>query len=205
MKKDENITCIIPAIVKDYQWSHDVLLRYIHNLPVTRVVFIGPEELEALVAEDRFAGPEISYLNEEDILGRDRVLAAYEKRKRELTAADPSLRCSSFGWYYQQFIKMAYHRICKESYYLCWDMDTIPLKKIDLFNESGQPWLDVKKEFHESYFQTIQNLFGFGKQIEKSFISEHMLFSTEYMGDMIDEIMGITKGTEIFTTGFSAA
>ena len=189
MEKTDKVSCIIPAIVRDYEWSHDVLLRYIHNLPVKRVVFVGPKELEALVKDERSVNVDLDYVNEEDILDRKLVLAAYEKRKQELAEKDPSLTGSSFGWYYQQFIKMAYHRLSDEPYYLCWDMDTIPLRKIELFNESGQPWLDIKKEFHESYFRTIQNLFGFGKQIEKSFISEHMLFNTKYMGEMINEIM----------------
>ena len=189
MRIQEKVSCVIPAIVKDYQWSHEVLLQYIHHLPVSRVIFIGPEDLRPLVENDRSINVDVEFINEGDILDRERVHSAYEKRKQELTEENPSQANSSFGWYYQQFIKMAFCRLCEDAYYLCWDMDTIPLRKIALFNENDQPWLDVKKEFHESYFRTINNLFGFGKQIAKSFISEHMLFNTKYMGEMIDEIM----------------
>ena len=35
------------------------------------------------------------------------------------------------GWYEQQFLKMSYSRICKNDYYLLWDADTIPIKKVN--------------------------------------------------------------------------
>ncbi len=38
------------------------------------------------------------------------------------------------------------------------------------------------------YFITIKKLFGIDKQIEKSFVSEHMLFNTACMKEMISEI-----------------
>ena len=86
---------------------------------------------------------------------------------------------------------MEYSKICDSEYYLSWDADTIPLKHIDMFHPSGIPYLDIKPEYMHSYFDTIGNLFGFCKVIQKSFISEHMLFSKILMTEMIDEIMAV--------------
>ena len=51
-------------------------------------------------------------------------------------------RCGSqerTGWYFQQFLKMAYAFNSKDRYYLLWDADTIPLKKISLFDVANRP------------------------------------------------------------------
>lgn len=93
------------------------------------------------------------------------------------------------GWYYQQFLKMQYSRVCENEYYLAWDGDTFPIRKIELFDEDDRPYLDWKREYHEEYFTTISKIFpGVGKVIEPSFIAEHMLFSKEIMQNMINEI-----------------
>lgn len=195
MRNKGKVCCVIPTIAQDYQWSGDVMFRYIHHLPVNRILFIGPEELKEQIDRQAEKLPckdgketEIGFIREEDILDREAVKKAYDKRKDELLTADKNMVCSSFGWYYQQFLKISYALLCEEDYYLCWDMDTIPLKPIELFHEDGRPYLDIKQEYHESYFRTIEKLFGYGKQIGKSFISEHMLFHVSFMRDMIREI-----------------
>ena len=38
------------------------------------------------------------------------------------------------GWYYQQFLKMAFSNWSKSRYYMAWDADTIPLRKKEMFN-----------------------------------------------------------------------
>lgn len=92
------------------------------------------------------------------------------------------------GWYLQQFLKMAYAFVCKDDYYLVWDGDTIPVRKIELFDSEGHPFMALKEEYNKPYFDTMEKLFGFGKEREESFISEHMLIHTGYMKEMIEEI-----------------
>ncbi len=89
------------------------------------------------------------------------------------------------GWYFQQFLKLGYSLICEDEYYISWDSDTIPIRNISMF-ENGKPIFDIKTEHHQPYFDTIKELFGFDKIINGSFISEHMLFKTEYVKQMIN-------------------
>lgn len=94
------------------------------------------------------------------------------------------------GWYYQQFLKMAFSQSEYASdYYLIWDADTLPLSKIK-FEENGKLMFTAKKEYHEEYFVTIDKLFGLKKVKDYSFISEHMLIKTDIMKEIISKISG---------------
>ena len=97
------------------------------------------------------------------------------------------------GWYFQQFLKLGYSYICKKKYYLSWDSDTIPLSKLAFFESQGKPYLDVLPLVKEdkAYNYTIQNLWpdqSVKKNGEYSFITEHMMFSTEIVRKMLNEI-----------------
>ena len=84
---------------------------------------------------------------------------------------------------------MIYCRICHDKYYLIWDSDTIPIKKVSMFSNDGKPIFDVKKEYHKPYFLTLKRLFPkLGKKYNYSFISEHMIINTNLMKNMIKRI-----------------
>ena len=89
-----------------------------------------------------------------------------------------------------RFLKMQYAQICTDEYYMVWDGDTIPCKEVNMFHEeSGKPYLDMKHEYHKEYFDTMSAILpGFGKVIERSFISEHMLIKTDIMRNLIEDI-----------------
>lgn len=100
-------------------------------------------------------------------------------------------RCPSSnraGWYFQQFLKMAYAVRCEEEWYMVWDTDTIPLKNIPFFTHDKKGILDIKTEYHRPYFGTMKRLIGLDKQIRESFISEHMLINKEAMMKLIKKI-----------------
>lgn len=89
------------------------------------------------------------------------------------------------GWYFQQFLKMAYALICEQPYYLIWDADTIPLKKYNTDVLS----FDVKTEYRKAYFDTINKLFPeLSKKNKYSFIAEHMMIDVSVMKEMIYKI-----------------
>ena len=94
------------------------------------------------------------------------------------------------GWYLQQFLKMSYSFICEDAYYLIWDADTIPVREIQMFDEDGVPFFDVKEEYHRPYFTTLNKIFN--NRIKKSnpysYISDHIVIKTEYMRNLILEI-----------------
>lgn len=92
------------------------------------------------------------------------------------------------GWYFQQFLKFAFAQssYCKE-YYVSWDADTLPLAPIK-FIENDHLLFNPKNEYNPNYFKTIEHLFGYGKQVEYSFIAENMIFSREIVCKMLSEI-----------------
>lgn len=95
------------------------------------------------------------------------------------------------GWYFQQFLKMAYAMECKESYYLVWDTDTVPLRPISMINSSNEkPYFDVKTEYNRPYFTTLKKLFfpPIEKKVPYSYISEHMLINTDIMKHLVKDI-----------------
>lgn len=96
----------------------------------------------------------------------------------------------SSGWYFQQFLKMAFSQSEYASdYYLIWDADTLPLSKIK-FEENGKLLFTAKKEYHEEYFITMNKLLGLKKIKSYSFIAEHMLIKTDIMKEIISKISG---------------
>lgn len=92
------------------------------------------------------------------------------------------------GWFLQQFIKLGFSmtKYAKE-YYLTWDADTLPLSKIQYF-EGSHPRFTIKKEYHQTYFETMERLLGYGKLKDYSFIAEHMIFKVSIVREMLNEI-----------------
>ena len=181
-------TCVIPITENDYIMMRNdigIILKYTQ---ADKIVFIGAMSLKHLIEEDREKNQNISFLWEEELIPFRNVQDIYKKCYDRLYDNRTAGKISTVGWYYQQFLKLSYSLICKENYYLCWDADTIPLKSIDMINSEGKPFFDVKPELQKGYFQTINNLFGVGKMIEYSFVSEHMLFDRNLVCEMINEI-----------------
>lgn len=179
---------IIPTAAKDYSRINRDLERFFQMLPISEITFIGPASIENLVKTDaeKFSSHKIYFLNENELIPFDRFMITIQKR---IEAEGFSMQSNSRpGWYYQQFLKMAYHEICNCDYYMSWDADTIPLHPIHMFNDDHKPFFDIKLEYNPGYFKTIKNLFGFEKVIPESFISEHMLFRKDYMAELIAEI-----------------
>lgn len=88
------------------------------------------------------------------------------------------------GWYFQQFLKMAYAFCCEEDCYLLWDADTVPLRDIE-FIKDDKYILDLKSEYHKPYFTTIKKLIGIDKVLRESFICEHMIIDKDIMKELI--------------------
>ena len=162
--------------------------RLAENLPVRRILFMGNEQVGELVKESGL-GERVDFLNENDILSFSAVHEVVGDVLKELLAGQELPRGIT-GWYYQQFLKMQYAYRCKGSYYMVWDGDTIPCRKFTMFHEeSGTPFLDLKKEYHEEYFTTLSRILpGMQKCIERSFISEHMLINCDIMKHLIADI-----------------
>ena len=180
--------CVIPLISSDYERTKIHFSTILKKLCVDEVFFIGPIDLKEHISRDISIGfwnnYKIEIINENELVDLNKLKTIYDILLVESGNTYPS----SVNWYYQQFLKMSFSMICNSEYYLCWDSDTIPLRNISMFNKEGKPYLDIKKENNPVYFQTIERLFGYSKIIEKSFVSEHMLFSKSIMLEIINVI-----------------
>lgn len=196
----EKIPVIIPTITKDYIRMRDLVPeRVIEHLPASELIFIGNRELCELIDEDaliRYKDLPIRSLCEEEIISRQPVVDFITERVKQINELLlPKVRC---GWYYQQFLKMMFCRKCTDQYYMSWDMDTVPLRDIELFDDNGKPVFGLKKEYNPGYFNTIEKLLGLKKNIDGSFISEHMVFNTRYMDELILLISEKTEKKDSF-------
>lgn len=181
-KPFDAIIVITPA---DYLRVRSNLPRMISNLPSNKIIFIGSHEVGELVAEENLPS-KIGFLDENDIIPFDDVADVM----KSILSRD-SIPRGVVGWYYQQFLKMAYSFHSQNEYYLSWDGDTVPCKPFSMFDDiTEKPYFDMKYEYHEEYFNTIATLFpGMNKALKKSFISEHMLFNKNLMKEMIGAIL----------------
>lgn len=207
-KKTENIFDTLVVITpKDFVRLRSNYRRLIRWLPKGKVIFIGNTDVGELVEElkgtlksyipDKTGNnsgnaegytDRIGYINENDILPFENVHKVMEDKMQPLLKGKELPRGVT-GWYYQQFLKMEYCRKCENEYYMSWDGDTVPCRDVKMFREDGTPYLDLKHEYNELYFETMGRLIpGLKKLIDASFISEHMLFKCGIMKRLIDKI-----------------
>ncbi|MCQ2520949.1 MAG: DUF6492 family protein [Lachnospiraceae bacterium] len=149
-----------------------------------KIIVIGPFKIKKIV--DAWSIKEIVFIDEDCIfehMNYESVKDLIIKRTTDKKAYN------RVGWYFQQFLKMAYATICEETDYLVWDADTVPLKKLHTMIGDGRRVFHVKREYNKVYFDTMNRLFRGLKRCEKySFISEHMLIKKEIMNEIIDAI-----------------
>lgn len=174
---------IIPIVKKDITLIQDNIDLFLNNIGAQNIVFIGDEDLN-----QSFTGiPKVKFICENNLI-EGLTIKNIEKIKTSLVG-DPRRS----GWYFQQFLKMGYSYICKNEYYLVWDSDTIPLRRIDFFSNTGKPYLSFRdyEKYDQCYNKTIENLIWdkpIKKDNSKSFISEHMLINTSIMKKLISDI-----------------
>ena len=187
---------LIVTLPRDYVRCRASQKRLVDLLPGDQIIYVGNAEIGELVSKEVF-GSRVSSVLEDSIIPFD---AVHQIVCDILGSKDVPRGVT--GWYYQQFLKMEYARSCKKSYYMVWDGDTVPCKAFQMFDATdGRPFFDLKTEYHEPYFVTLQKIFPhMGKCLKKSFISEHMLISVEVMCQMLDEIEqnGLLNGVTFY-------
>ena len=181
-------TTIIVITPKDFPRLVGLYDRMVRNLPSERLLFVSGVGIEEELKKAHL-GNKVSFVDENELLTFDSVKECMTEHLKPLLGNEPVPR-GAIGWYYQQFLKMEYSRICEDEYYMTWDGDTIPCAPFSMFQEeSGLPYLDLKQEYHALYFETLEKILpGIRKVIGQSFISEHMLFNKRIMQNLIAKI-----------------
>lgn len=188
-KKAECFNTLIVITAKDFIRLENLYPRLYENIGYGELCFVSGKELEKILKDNANLNGKVKFINENELLSFDLVHSCMTKHLESILAGRELPRGVT-GWYYQQFLKMQYALLCEEKYYMVWDGDTIPCKKLNMFHaESGKPYFDMKHEYHAEYFETMGVLLpGFRKVIERSFISEHMLIRTDIMRNLIADI-----------------
>ena len=179
----KNLNLIVPTISQDFEkirFYFKFYKKFIEG--INKLVLIGDDKVEKLIKDNQssFKIP-LNFINENFLINVFNIKKLINLRN--INAIHRS------GWYIQQFLKMQYSKICQDEYYLIWDSDTIPVKKVKMFNNFRKPLFDVKTEYNKPYFITIKKIFPkLRKRFKYSFISEHMLIKTEIMKNLISKI-----------------
>ena len=95
------------------------------------------------------------------------------------------------GWYFQQFIKMAFSFYSHEDNYIIWDSDTVMLRPINFIDKQKKYILYYFNKYeHEPYLDIINVLLGDNNiSINNfSFISEKMIINKNIMIEIIKQI-----------------
>lgn len=169
---------VMPILKRDWPAAERGLPYVLQNLPLRRLVVLSAPDILPLLPKD-----ERIVFMDENTLCEGLTLAAVKGAIYRRICTDKRA-----GWYFQQFLKLAYARVCGDPAYITWDADTIPLRPIGYRNAAGQYLFTLKEEYHTPYFDTIRTLFGLEKQCPESFIAENMIFDAALVREMLGEI-----------------
>ena len=186
MKSDnsKSFVLIMPIKASDWKSARKSIPLIKKNLKPSKIILISSSELKKDLPKDK----DILFIDE----GRMIPGMTLSKVKKVLEKAGGNPQCA--WWYLQQFLKLGFSRICPDSYYLVWDADTLPLNPISFFDEeTGKPYLNLKREYVAPYFNTLKTLLGLEKCCPESFITEHMLFDTKLCQEMLLEFENNSK------------
>lgn len=181
---EHQINVIIPAAYKDYRFLKKTIKYVELNILPHQVILIIDTRLIGFLPKSVLSNPKVIVADENKIL--DGV--TYKNVKNMLrTHGVPT---SKTGWYLQQFIKLGFakSKFSTTDYYLSWDADTLPLKKVTFFDAEAHPLFTKKAEHNEAYFQTLSKLIHLEKIANFSFIAEQMLFKKQIVDEMLIEI-----------------
>ncbi len=180
---------LIVVTPSDCERLQPLYSRVAQNIEYGKLCFVGTSGVGNIALNDNRIKNDVRWVNEDDIVPFEEVHALMSRHLVSIIGDGPLPRGIT-GWYYQQFLKMQYAYMCEDEYYMVWDGDTVPCRKINMFSpETGQPYIDLKHEHHQEYFDTMGKLIpGMHKVIGRSFISEHMLIRCDIMRALIEMI-----------------
>lgn len=184
MDKCNEYNVVMPVVYKDFSFMRKTIKYVLSNLSPKKIFLLTDIRFSSYIPSEISVNDKIVVIDENRIvdgLTYNRIDELLKKQDRKHTKT---------GWYFQQFLKMGFSlsEYCDSDFYLVWDSDTIPLRKIHFFDDQGHPYFSMKTEYHVPYFDTIYRLLGVNKLNAKSYIAEHMMFSSEVMRKLIEKI-----------------
>ncbi|MEA9568032.1 DUF6492 family protein [Polynucleobacter sp. AP-Nickl1-40-C4] len=93
------------------------------------------------------------------------------------------------GWYLQQFVKIsAVLTHDDQDIVLIWDADTVPLKKLEFINSSGQFIYYKGDEYRKSYFDFIERALGLKRTQNFSFIAQSLILKVSWARELTNAL-----------------
>jgi len=183
---------IIPVAGKEVNFVHRVATSLRKHLQEADTIYIITNYRNIQKIKKTYRIENIQVIDEDKLLS-GLSLEAIRNIARKYT------KCTSPGWYYQQFLKLGFALSpFAKNYYLSWDADTLLVSDLTFFVD-GKPIFTRKSEYNDNYFYTIEKLLGLKKNVPYSFIAEHMLFYTEFVKELLS---AISSSSTIGTTWF---
>ena len=101
------------------------------------------------------------------------------------------------GWYFQQLLKFQFAFVePDDDYYLIWDADTVPLRPMRFFDDTGRMLFAIVEPLHQPYFDTYEKLLGEPPKPEFSCIAQHMIVRKSMLREMLGAIEKHCPGEE---------
>jgi hypothetical protein len=176
LKDIEVIMCCLPRDLPIARLAVDGVRRYVSSGKISLAT--NPT---AFAECRRVLGNDVELLDEREISGGMTL-----EQLQELHIDGFPSRA---GWYLQQMVKLGYALIGSPSeYYLIWDCDTVPLRRLNLFEADSRPLYTMADERHSPYFDTYERLFGYKPDYIGSFISQHMVVNKAIAREMFAEL-----------------
>jgi len=171
------------------------------------------KDVSAITRRDNFAFVNRTFPHSAKCLDEDQVIpgVSYESLKDYFSNRGVAQR--RVGWYYQQFLKMAYSLHTQQSHYLIWDADTLLLRPMNFLSKDGKTLFSKHERIWDPYFVTMYRLLGLDRQVDFSFIGEHMMVETAVMRELLSAfgskhnwvwtILDAVSDRELERSGFS--
>lgn len=176
---EQSFVLVMPIKASDWEVARRGIPYIRKNLKPRKVIIVSSSELKRSIKEEN----DVVFIDENKLLPG----MTFEKVKKIIAKAGGDPRFA--GWFLQQFLKLGFSRVSHDNYYLVWDADTLPLNPITFFDEkTNKPYLNLKREYVQAYFDTIKRLLTLNKEYAESFITEHMLFDVELTQEMLNAI-----------------
>jgi Family of unknown function (DUF6492) len=130
-----------------------------------------------------------------ELLDEDELIPGFRLEKLRTLALTGFPRGA--GWYFQQMLKCGFALLgAPDESYLIWDADTVPFRRIELFDDAGRACFTRADEKHPPYFENYERLLGRVPAPPCSFIAQHMVVRKAFMREMLAEIERRIEGDD---------
>lgn len=186
---------------KDFEtlpYSVASVRKYLRQ-PISKVVLISPKSDQAIALAKSL---NMEYIDESTILDLNELKDWVSQNKLSLNHP-----LSDIKWYYQQFLKLRYHKLANSKYYLVVDADMVMQKPFVMVSDYKVHNFFVGKsmpQWYVGYQESVLQILGKHQFTPGfSYVSHMMCFDRQIVANMINHIE-TTFNTDIYKAAILA-